>query len=55
MGRLEVLRRERELIMQKLATGENRAKCLIALMDIDEEIEEITEPKRTKLFKRKID
>lgn len=42
MSRVEVLRRERERVMVSLATDhENRAKWLIRLMDIDDEIEEI--------------
>ncbi|WP_206810907.1 hypothetical protein [Paradesulfitobacterium ferrireducens] len=44
MSRKELLRRERERVLAKLATDyENRTKWLIALMDIDDEMEELTD------------
>lgn len=42
MSRSEILLKEREKIMAQLSSDNpNRAKLLVALMDIDEEIEEI--------------
>ena len=42
MSRTDILRREREKIMAQLSTDRaNRAKLLAALMDIDDEIEEL--------------
>ena len=44
MSRFEILRLEREKIMAQLARdSQNRAKLLAALMDIDDEIEEISQ------------
>lgn len=42
MSRSEILHQERERIMkQLLLSPENRAKLLISLMDIDDEMEEL--------------
>jgi len=42
LSRTDILRREREKIMAQLSTDRaNRAKLLAALMDIDDEIEEL--------------
>lgn len=42
MSRSEVLRQERERVLEQLAQeNQNKAKLLTALMDIDDEIEEI--------------
>ncbi|GAB6173373.1 hypothetical protein JCM15765_28510 [Paradesulfitobacterium aromaticivorans] len=42
MSRTEMLRRERERVLANLASDyENRTKWLIALMDIDDEMEEL--------------
>ncbi len=42
MSRAEILRQEREKIMTKIANDEqNRAKLLAALIDIDDEMEEL--------------
>lgn len=46
MTRLEVLHLERERILMRLSTVENRAKWLTMLMDIDDELEEMKETKR---------
>ena len=46
MTRLEVLHLERERILMRLSTVENRAKWLTMLMDIDDELEEMNETKR---------
>ena len=44
MNRTEVLRKERERVFKSLAENKgNRAKWLIALMDIDDEMEEMAE------------
>ena len=44
MSRAEILRRERERVLANLASdNENRSKWLVALMDIDEELEELQE------------
>ncbi len=44
MSRVEVLRIEREKVFVRLAEDkDNRAKWLTALMDIDDEMEEIEE------------
>ena len=46
MNRTEILRQEREKVIKKLTEKSgNRAKWLIILMDIDDEIEEIAENK----------
>lgn len=46
MTRSEVLHLERERILMRLSTVENRAKWLTMLMDIDDELEEMKETKR---------
>jgi len=47
MKRLESLRKEREKVMAKISDESgNRAKCLIELMDIDDEMEEILRAER---------
>lgn len=44
MNRSEILRKEREKVLVNLKEKKgSRAKWLIALMDIDDEIEEMTE------------
>ena len=46
MNRIEVLRKEREKVLTNLAENKgNRAKWLTALMDIDDEMEEMEENK----------
>jgi len=46
MNRTEILRKEREKIFANLAEKKgNRAKWLTALMDIDDEMEEMAENK----------
>lgn len=46
MSRSEILIQERERIMKKLSMGpENRAKLLTSLMDIDDEMEELSQSK----------
>jgi len=46
MNRTEVLRKEREKVLTNLAESkDNRAKWLTALMDIDDEMEEMAENK----------
>jgi hypothetical protein len=46
MNRTEVLRKERERVFDNLAGNKgNRAKWLTALMDIDDEMEEMAENK----------
>jgi len=47
MNRIEILQKEREKVLVNLAENKgNRAKWLTALMDIDDEMEEMTEDKR---------
>jgi len=47
MNRVDILRQQRERIMAQLfAEQENRAKLLAALIDIDDEIEELTRGQR---------
>lgn len=41
LNRLEILLLEREKILTQLATQEDRTKCVVALMDIDDELEEM--------------
>ena len=44
INRAEILRKEREKVLTNLAESkDNRAKWLTALMDIDDEMEEISE------------
>ena len=44
MKRTEILRKEREKVLSHLAENkDNRAKWLTALMDIDDEMEEMSE------------
>lgn len=46
MSRFEILRIEREKVFMRLAEDKgNRAKLLTALMDIDDEMEELEENK----------
>ncbi len=46
MNRAEVLRKEREKVLTSLAEKQgNRAKWLTALMDIDDEMEEMAKSK----------
>ena len=46
INRSEVLRKEREKVLTNLAASkDNRAKWLTALMDIDDEMEEMAENK----------
>jgi len=46
MSRCEILNQERERIMKQLSMNpENRAKLLISLMDIDDEMEELRQAK----------
>lgn len=47
MERSEILSQERERIMNRLKAEEgDRAKLLVALMDIDDEMEEMGKPQR---------
>jgi len=47
MNRIEVLQKEREKVLVNLAENKgNRAKWLTALMDIDDEMEQMTENKQ---------
>ncbi|WP_158408384.1 hypothetical protein [Desulfosporosinus fructosivorans] len=47
MNRIEVLQKEREKVLVNLAENKgNRAKWLTALMDIDDEMEQMTEIKQ---------
>ncbi|MHB8073634.1 hypothetical protein [Desulfosporosinus fructosivorans] len=47
MNRIEVLQKEREKVLVNLAENKgNRAKWLTALMDIDDEMEEMSEIKQ---------
>ena len=54
MNRSEILRKEREKVLKNLAENiGNRAKWLTALMDIDDELEEMAENKtKTSQVKR---
>ena len=46
LNRSEILQKEREKVLTNLAESkENRAKWLTALMDIDDEMEELAENK----------
>ncbi|HUS89487.1 MAG TPA: hypothetical protein VMW91_09005 [Desulfosporosinus sp.] len=46
MNRTEILRKERDKVLTNLAENKgNRAKWLTALMDIDDEMEEMAENK----------
>lgn len=50
MERSEILRQQRERIMNRLNDQEaDRAKLLVALMDIDDEMEEMGKPMRPAL------
>ena len=47
MSRVDILRRQRERVMVNLESDlENRAKWLVMLMDIDDEIEELAQEVR---------
>lgn len=50
MERSEILRQQRERILNQLKTEDgDRAKLLVALMDIDDEMEEMGKPQRPSL------
>ena len=47
VSRIDILRRQRERVMISLGNDlENRAKWLVMLMDIDDEIEELSQESR---------